>query len=72
MNPMTEMAMNIDNGKQVLSRTKALREKADQLGDSEEALEVLNKENILLNGTLKKMNATLTRFIELIRDLKIK
>ena len=31
-----------------------------------------NKENIALRESLKQMNATLTKFIELLKDVKIK
>lgn len=72
MNPMTVMQMDIDSAKQTVDKWKELRSQSDQEHNEEKKLVMLNKENISLRESLKQMNSSLTKFIELLKHFKIK
>lgn len=72
MNPMTVMEMDIDSAKQTVEKMKELRSQADQEHNEDKKLVMLNKENISLRESLKQMNFSLTKFIELLKHFKMK
>lgn len=72
INAMTTMQYDIDNAKENIKLIESLREKADKETDETKQLVLLNKENIVLRDELRTLNNGLTKFIELIKQYKIK
>ena len=69
---MTLMEMDIESARMTIDKMKELRAQADEQHNEEKKLIMLNKENIALRESLKQMNSSLTKFIELLKHFKIK
>jgi len=66
------MKLDLENASKAIDSHKELREKANAANDEDEKVEIMNEENLLLRSTLKQMNTSLTSFIELLKDYKIR
>jgi len=72
INAMTTIKADIDNAREKIEIVKDLREKASAESSEEKKLILLNKENIILRDELKTINNGLNKFIEVLKDFKIK
>lgn len=69
---MTTMKDDISNAKETLQNLQKIRESAASSNNESQKLALLGKENKVLRETLKKMNSSLNRFIEVLKDHQIK
>jgi cell division protein FtsB len=69
---MRQLEKSISDAKNQIEQTEILREQSNAAHKEIEQLDYLNSENLILRKELKNLNDNLNKFIDVIKDYKLK